>query len=182
MNIVKKIVVLGPECSGKTTLVQTLGRKYHAAWAEEFSRSYAEELRRSGGEIGLQDVMPIVRGQIDLEERAVATGNPLVFLDGNPLAEAVYSRWYYGTIPAELEELLVRRKYDLYLLCYPDIAWEPDLARDMPVGREDIFVQFERAVLGSGTPYRVIRGVGAARAACAEEALRACGVRGIASF
>lgn len=174
--VVKKIVVLGPECSGKTTLVQTLGRKYRVAWAEEFSRGYAEALRRDGGEIGPEDVMPIVHGQIDLEERAVALGGPFVFLDGNPLAEAVYSRWYYGTVPQELEDLLVRRSYDLYLLCYPDIAWEPDLARDMPTGREEIFVQFEQAVARSGSPYRVVRGIGAARTACAEEALRACGM------
>ena len=57
----KKIVLLGPECSGKTTLARELARRYDGAYGPEYSREYAERLRRSGADIGFHYVMPIVR-------------------------------------------------------------------------------------------------------------------------
>ena len=172
----KKIVVLGPECTGKTTLVEELALKYRGAQAREYSRSYTEGIRSVGSDIGFRDVMPIVHGQLELEDRAVREGRELVFLDGNPLAESVYSQWYYGMLPNMLPEILLLRHYDFYLLCYPDIDWTADPARDMPTGREDIFKLFEKAVAESGVPYRIVRGQGLARLENAETALREHGI------
>lgn len=172
----KKIVLLGPECTGKTTLAQDLARKYNGAYAPEYSRPYTEGIRSVGSDIGFNDVMPIVHGQIQGEERAMNQGRDIAFLDGNPLAESVYSQWYYGKIPNMLPEITLLRRYHLYLLCYPDIEWTPDPARDMPTGREEIFKLFEKTVLESGTPYRIIKGLGPRRMENAEAALKEFGL------
>lgn len=172
----KKIVLLGPECSGKTTLARELARRYDGAYGPEYSREYAERLRRSGADIGFHDVMPIVRGQLRCEQNALQSGKERAFLDGNPLAEYVYSQWYYHAVPRELTDLLRQRTYDFYLLCYPDLRWIPDPARDMPTGRENIFRLFEKEVAASGVPYHIVRGDGTSRQASAENALRQSGL------
>lgn len=167
----KKIVLLGPECTGKTTLAMKLAEKHGGAFVPEYSRPYTEAVRRQGRDIGLEDVVPIVRGQLAGEEAAGHHAS-LLFLDGNPLAEAVYSRWYYHRLPEDWENAVEPRPYDFYLLCYPDLEWVPDPARDMPVGREDIFVEFEKAVADSGVPYGIVRGYGDKRLENAENLLR----------
>lgn len=69
----KKIVLLGPECSGKPPGPGTR-RRYDGAYGPEYSREYAERLRRSGADIGFHDVMPIVRGQLRCEQNALQSG------------------------------------------------------------------------------------------------------------
>ena len=120
--------------------------------------------------------MPIVRGQLRCEQNALQSGKERAFLDGNPLAEYVYSLWYYHAVPRELTDLLRQRTYDFYLLCYPDLRWIPDPARDMPTGRENIFRLFEKEVAASGVPYHIVRGDGVSRQASAENALRQSGL------
>ena len=92
-----------------------LAGEYGYAYVEEYSRSYVIE---EGRELTIEDVMPIVRGQMAAE---CAASGRVVLLDSNPLASAVYSQWYYGAVPQELEQVLAGLTYDLYLLCYPDI-------------------------------------------------------------
>ena len=150
----KKIVFIGPESTGKTTLAMRLAGEYGYAYVEEYSRSYVIE---EGRELTIEDVMPIVRGQISAE---CAAGGRVVVLDSNPLASAVYSQWYYGVAPQELEQMLKDLKYDLYLLCYPDIDWVEDEARCMreQKDREDIYALFKRMVSDSSVPYVEIMG------------------------
>ena len=60
----KKIVFIGPESTGKTTLAIRLASEYGCVYVEEYSRSYVIE---EGRELTFDDVMPIVRGQISAE-------------------------------------------------------------------------------------------------------------------
>lgn len=150
----KKIVFIGPESTGKTTLAMRLAGEYGYAYVEEYSRSYVIE---EGRELTIEDVMPIVRGQMAAE---CAASGRVVLLDSNPLASAVYSQWYYGAVPQELEQVLAGLTYDLYLLCYPDIDWVEDEARCMreQKDREDIYALFKQKVCDSGVPYVEIMG------------------------
>ncbi|MBO4962061.1 MAG: ATP-binding protein [Flavobacteriales bacterium] len=155
----KKIVLIGPESTGKTTMALKLSARYGGCYVPEYSRSYVIEENR---ELTLDDVMPIVEGQLAAESKSNAE---IQILDSNPLASAVYSQWYYGSVPSELDKILSELHYDLYLLCYPDIDWEEDAARCMSSqqDREDIYDIFLKRVQQSGVPYAEIKGEGSDR-------------------
>lgn len=157
----KKIVLIGPECTGKTTLARALADRLGGVYVPEYSRPYSIRVRsEQGRNLTLDDVMPIVRGQIAAEAGAAAQNPDYIFIDSNPLASAVYSMWYYGREPEGLDGIVSSMKYDMYLLCAPDIEWEDDPARDMPVGREGIFAMFEEALAVRMLPFAVISGEG----------------------
>ncbi|MDD4820529.1 MAG: ATP-binding protein [Flavobacteriales bacterium] len=170
----KKIVLIGPESTAKSTLAESLSEMFGGALVGEYSRQYAIE-HGGGDTLTVNDVMPIVMGQMALED--ALTGN-IAFLDSNPLGSAVYSQWYYGVVPQELAEVLKCRKYDMYLLCAPDIAWEKDPARCMnsQKDREAVFSLFEKAVKQSGVMYHMIRGTGEKRLQNAVKALEKAGI------
>lgn len=160
----KKIVLIGPECTGKTTLARALASRLGGVYVPEYSRPYSIRVRsEQGRNLTLDDVMPIVRGQMAAEASAAAQNPEYVFIDSNPLASAVYSTWYYGREPAGLGGIVSSMKYDLYLLCAPDIEWVDDPARDMPVGREGIFEVFKDALSRQSVPFAVISGEGDGR-------------------
>lgn len=160
----KKVVLIGPECTGKTTLARALADRLGGVYVPEYSRPYSIRVRsEQGRNLTLDDVMPIVRGQMAAEAGAAAQNPDYVFIDSNPLASAVYSMWYYGREPEGLDGIISSIKYDLYLLCAPDIEWVDDPARDMPEGRDGIFAAFEDALSCRGLPFEVVSGSGGER-------------------
>jgi nicotinamide riboside kinase len=56
----------------------------------------------------------------------MARASRFLFCDTTPLMTAVYSRHYFGRIDARLEALVALRRYDITLVCAPDIPWKPD--------------------------------------------------------
>ena len=69
----KKIVLIGPECTGKTTLARALADRLGGVYVPEYSRPYSIRVRsEQGRNLTLDDVMPIVRGQIAAEAGAAA--------------------------------------------------------------------------------------------------------------
>ena len=132
----RRIVVTGPESTGKTTLSQRLAEAANAEWVPEASRVYAE---RKGGELLASDVAPIAREHIHLadaaEERARASGRTLLVLDTDLLSTVVYSRHYYRMVPPWVERMERARRAELYLLCDIDVPWVPDGIRDRPSNR-----------------------------------------------
>jgi NadR type nicotinamide-nucleotide adenylyltransferase len=128
------IVVIGSECTGKTTLAAALARRFGAPWSKEFAREYVD-LKRTP--LDGSDVEPIARGQLageqDAERRAVEGGRGLVVRDTDLHSTVVYARHYYGDCPGWVAEAARARTGDLYLLLCPDVPWVPDgLQRDRP--------------------------------------------------
>ena len=157
-----RIVLTGPECTGKTTLAQWLAERFGAPWVPEASREYAAASARVGRTLTASDVEPIARMQIEREDRALA-GQAFAFLDTDLLSTVAYARHYYGTSSEWLEGAARARVGALYLLCAPDIPWSADGIRDRPEGREEMFAHFARVLTEFAADVRVVRGVGEAR-------------------
>lgn len=158
-----RVVLTGPECTGKTTLAATLAEQFGAPWLPEASREYAAERAREGRALTLADVEPIARRAIVREDQTLAAAPAMLVLDTDLLSTVTYSRHYYGSSSAWLEGEARARKASLYLLCAPDLPWTPDGIRDRPANREDMFAVFERVLTEFGAGFTVIRGSGLRR-------------------
>jgi len=136
-----RVCLIGPECTGKTTLAEDLAAHFNARWVPEFAREYAE---RVGRELTADDVEPIARGELALIDAAPKDG--LVVLDTDLISTVVYARHYYGHCPEWIEREAQARKSDLYLLTDIDIPWVPDSLRDSAAPRESLYEKFAQTL------------------------------------
>jgi len=156
----RRVVLIGPECTGKTWLAGELGGRYGAPVAPEHARAYVD---RHESALTFADVDPIGRGQRAGEDAAIARaralGSPLVVLDTDLVTTSVYSRHYYGDCPAWIEEEAARRLADLYLLHHVDVDWVPDgRQREQPERRGELFERFRSTLAALGAPTAEVEG------------------------
>ena len=160
----KRVVVTGSECTGKTTLAGDLARQFGTVCVAEYAREYLDrKVATTGLPLDERDVEPIARGQIAAEDRGAATAKGLLVLDTDLVSTTVYARHYYGACPAWIDQAARDRRGDLYLLCDIDVPWVADSVRDRPHHREHIHALFVEALNTLGAPYVLIRGSWAAR-------------------
>jgi len=160
----KRVVVTGSECTGKTTLAGDLARQFGTVCVAEYAREYLDrKVATTGLPLDERDVEPIARGQIAAEDRGAATAKGLLVLDTDLVSTTVYARHYYGACPAWIDQAARDRRGDLYLLCDIDVPWVADSVRDRPHHREHIHALFVEALHTLGAPYVLIRGSWAAR-------------------
>jgi nicotinamide riboside kinase len=167
VTAVQRIVLSGPECTGKTTLAARLASDTGAAFVRESARAYAEEMKRP---LTVHDVEPIARRAIATEEAILATEPSGLVLDTDLLSTVVYGRHYYGFRSDFIEREARARLGDLYLLCLPDIPWEADGVRDCPTDREGMLERFREVLREFGARVIEIGGTGDARYAAVRAA------------
>lgn len=154
-----KVVLFGPESTGKSTLAVQLAKHYHTVFVPEYSRTYAEEKLRFGKKLTVNDVLPIAEGQMWLENELTPIANKVLICDTDLLETKVYSESYYdGICHPVLEKYAIQNSYDLYFLTYIDIPWEADDLRDRPHDREAMFKAFENALKTYDKPYILLKG------------------------
>ncbi len=155
-----KIVLFGPESTGKTTLAKALAEKYHTAWVPEYMRSYLQEKWDNYKELITKgDLIPIAEGQIALENEKAAHANSYLFCDTNLRELKVYCEYYYeGYCPEPIVEACKNHVYDHYFLTQIDVPWEKDDLRDRPEDRSTLFRIFESELITNQLPYTLLEG------------------------
>lgn len=154
-----KIVLFGPESTGKTTLAKALAAHYNTSWAPEFAREYLQHKWNISQKVcEPSDMIPIALGQMKEENKAIQNANKLVFMDTNLLTTKVYSDVYYGSCENVIEQAALNHSYDFYLLTDIDVPWEADDLRDKPEEREEMFFAFENELKTIGAPFQKISG------------------------
>ncbi len=143
-----KIVLFGPESTGKTTLSEQLARHYRTVWVPEYAREYLQEKWNNERKTcEPKDLLPIAEGQMRLENKLSKKATDLLICDTDLLETKVYSEAYYvGHCDSILEKYALQNEYELYLLTYIDVPWIGDDLRDKPHERERMF-QYFRATL-----------------------------------
>lgn len=150
-----KIAIVGPESSGKTTLGGGLSSNFRVPWVPEFARAYLSE---RDGRYTRADLLDIAEGQCAMEDAASEGTPPLLFCDTDMVTIRIWSEEKFAGCDRRIIALSERRRYDHWLLCRPDVPWEPDTLRENPHDRDRLFRVYERMLDELGKPYTIIQG------------------------
>lgn len=152
----KKIVVIGPESTGKSTLCKQLAAHYHTTWCPEYARQYLEQY---GKEYSYDDLLSIARGQLALEDSMQPERGPY-FIDTNMYVMQVWCEYVFGKCHQFIIDQVVERKYDLYLLCNVDLPWAYDPLREYPeeAPRQELYRHYRELMISQSTPWVEISG------------------------
>jgi len=155
-----KVVLFGPESTGKTTLSRQLARYYNSVWVPEYAREYLQnKWNNERKTCQAEDLLPIAKGQIKLENKLAQKTDSVLICDTDLLETKVYSEAYYlGGCDPLLEKYALENTYDLYFLTYIDTPWEADDLRDKPEKREEMFQAFQNTLKKYNKPYVLLKG------------------------
>jgi HTH-type transcriptional regulator, transcriptional repressor of NAD biosynthesis genes len=152
---VKKVVLYGPESTGKTTLSRMLAEEFNTIWIPEYARELLEE---KNSDVEESDIPLIAKGQIRLEEEAIQKANKILFCDTDLLVTKVYAEHYYGRCIPWVSEAANTRIYELHLLTNNDIPHVADKLRDRGDRRDEMYTLFEKELIQSGRKFERISG------------------------
>jgi NadR type nicotinamide-nucleotide adenylyltransferase len=155
-----KLVLFGPESTGKSSLAKALADTYTTEWVPEFARAYLQEKYDNSAEVcAPSDLIPIAKGQIQLENAKTEKANKYLFCDTNVLQTLTYANVYYDNFKdAILEQCVSQHKYTHYFLTYIDTPWVGDDLRDKPDERKEMFTIFEKVLIQRNLPYTTLKG------------------------
>jgi nicotinamide riboside kinase len=153
MDATVKIVLCGPESTGKSHLGKKLAEALEVPYVNEFARTYLEE----NGNRYDQEVLGIIwRGHLEHQERSIPKGAKSVLLDTDLLNFYIWYDERYKHIPSALASAMGEERQHRYLVCYPDIPWEADLLRENPHDRLRLFDRYIKTLEFLERPYEVV--------------------------
>lgn len=152
---VKKVAVIGPECTGKSDLSQFLASHFRTDWVPEYARAYIDNLVRPYAQ---HDLLTIAHGQVRIEDEWSRGANNLLICDTNLYVIKVWSMFKYGNCDAEILRQIATRKYDLYLLTFIDVPWEDDPQREHPDKRYQLYEAYLNEMKNQPVPFVEIKG------------------------
>lgn len=132
------IVVTGPESTGKTTLVNRINEMYGIPTVPEFARTYLEN--KSDTQYQFSDLEIIGKCQ-NIQEAEAHQSYPLIICDTDIITVDIWAMEVFAK-PICLPIQFPEKKH--YLLCKPDIPWEPDPLRENPSDRERLFEVYHK--------------------------------------
>lgn len=179
--MIRKIVIVGPESTGKSTLCEELAQEFHTEWCPEFARFF---LLENGTQYTFDQLLEIARGQLALEEEytrkieqkwswsaqencwinshdlITSIQPPTLFIDTDMYVMKVWCEYVFGRCHPFILEQIAKRKYDGYLLCAPDLPWVKDELREYPddKNRIELFHLYKDLLINQTTPWAIISG------------------------
>lgn len=173
-DMVTKVVFLGAESTGKTTLSKYLSKKYKTAWMPEYGREYWDEHHDSDGLLSPEQLADLARGHLAREDMMLRDANKYLFVDTNAITTEMFSIYYHGFAHPDLKRIAKENegRYDLYFLCDIDIPYEHEEGRS---GAEHRIV-FQKQIIedldARGITYITLRGSLRERAKTVRNALK----------
>ena len=153
---IRKIAIVGPESTGKSTITKLLAKHYQTLWVAEFARYYCAALTAP---CTMDDEINMFHGQLALEDSVLSMAEKdFIFCDTTFLTVKIWSDEMLGETPQVVLDALPLRTYDLYLLLDIDLPWEEDPLRDFPEKREYFMNVWHQELAALNANYIVIGG------------------------
>jgi NadR type nicotinamide-nucleotide adenylyltransferase len=155
-NKIMRVIVTGPESTGKSTLAVQLAAKYHASYISEYARTYIENLNRP---YNYDDVLSIGSKQVEMMNANSGNTHTLLFVDTYLIITKIWFVRVYERYPEWIDSEIKKTANDLYLLCYPDIPWiQDDVRENGGEMREILFHDYENELKKFNLNYSIVRG------------------------
>jgi len=167
----KKVVVIGPESTGKSTLCVQLAEHYQTIWCPEYAREYLET---NGMDYTYDDLLTIAKGQINREEAMsfelltmskkensqLKAKSSKLFIDTDMYVMKVWCEFAFGKCHSWILNQIATRQYDLYLLCNVDLPWIKDELREYPdvETRNKLYHFYKDIMINQTVPWVEING------------------------
>lgn len=158
--LARRVVLIGAESSGKSTMAEALADKLGTVWVPEHGRWYWEGRRYLRNQSWTTDeFLRIAKAQRHLEDDlARKASNGVIVADTDALVTAVWHERYLGRSDEELDAFAAAWVPDLYLACRPDFGWVQDGTRESESHREEMQSAMESRALASGAHVEVLTG------------------------
>ena len=173
--MVKKVVILGPESTGKSTLCEQLAAHYGTTWVKEYAREY---LLQNGTSYTFENLLDIAKGQVEAEELGIGnlsvgrqdweaanykpqiTNHKPIFIDTNMYVMKVWCEFVFDKCHHWVLNRIAEREYDLYLLCNIDLPWVKDELREYPdlLSRQKLYRHYKDILINQNVPWVDISG------------------------
>jgi nicotinamide riboside kinase len=166
MATIKKIAIIGPESTGKSSLCQQLATHYQSIWVKEFARAY---LLQHGTHYSFAQLQEIAKGQLQCEQDALAalsqlptppTGYLPLFADTEMYVMKTWCEFVFGKCHRFILDEAAVQHYDMYLLCNIDLPWTKDELREYPDlrSRQLLFHHYKDILVHQHRPWAIISG------------------------
>ena len=155
--MLKRVSITGPESTGKSWLAKQLATYFNTVYVSEYSVEYLEEF---GPTYTIIEVEKIAKVQIEKVNKLATEASKLLFCDTDILVNKIWCEVVFKEVPEWIHQQLEKHRYDLYLLCSPDIQWVDGPFRENPLNREDLFNIYEKELIRMGVNFGIVNGNG----------------------
>jgi len=169
MQEISKVVAIGPESTGKSTLCKALAAHFDAHWCPEYAREF---LLKHGTHYQFDDLLAIAKGQLVLEKEhglqaakhwksaGKKTPKPLLFVDTDMYVMKVWCEYVFGRCHQFILDQTAKSSCDLYLLCKTDLPWVKDELREYPdlQARTELYHIYKDILVNQQVPWIEVSG------------------------
>jgi NadR type nicotinamide-nucleotide adenylyltransferase len=158
---IKKIVILGAESTGKSTLCKQLAIHYDTIFVPEFARTYFEE--HDINNYNISDLEIIAKNQLESEKDSINKANNYLFCDTSLITIKIWSTHKFNIVPKYITKYIKPSDYDLYLISNNDVKWIADPQRRNEDLREHLFKWNKHELQKLNVDYKIIKDEGEVR-------------------
>ncbi len=158
-DLVKKVVLLGAESTGKSTLSLALAQALDGVHVPEYGREYWL-MNHVGGQLGAEDMVAVAAAHRMAEDRVCEQATRLCFVDTNALTTRWFCRHYEQPVLSLLDRFAneCRDRYALTIVCDTDIPFVQDGTRGNPGIRQRAHAEIVAELVTRGIPYHIVKG------------------------
>ena len=153
-----RIVIVGAESTGTTTLARDLATKLNVPWVPEIGRNYTESILTTDYQWFDEDFYRIGRLQQAYENEIAARSDGVIVCDTNTVATELWQRRYMDRTTKPMKAIAANDKVDLYIITGDEIPFVQDGIRDGEHLRHSMHNWFVAHIKKTGVPYIIVSG------------------------